>query len=194
MISRVCEHCGSSFQTYPSRVKRGHGRFCSPHCKDTSRVREVKRAGKHPRICEFCGNTFYTYPAVIERGHARFCSKKCYGAARTTFALTEEHFWSQFDKTGECWIWTGSKTPTGYGKHTVKGVTISTHRLAWMLTHGPIPEEMCVCHHCDVPPCGNPEHLFLGTQQENIWDMFKKKRNPKLPRLSNGRFGPMVLL
>jgi hypothetical protein len=54
-----------------------------------------------------------------------------------------------------------------------------SHRAAWKLTHGPIPDGLQVLHRCDNPPCCNPAHLFLGTQQDNIADMHKKGRYRK---------------
>lgn len=52
-----------------------------------------------------------------------------------------------------------------------------THRLAWQLANGPIPIGMFVCHHCDNPPCCNPEHLFLGTALDNNRDRHEKGRS-----------------
>ena len=74
-----------------------------------------------------------------------------------------------------CWIW-GGKSPRGsflYG-----GRNISAYRAAWLLFRGTIPTGIQVCHKCDVPACVNPQHLFLGTQSDNIRDMYAKGRGP----------------
>jgi hypothetical protein len=88
----------------------------------------------------------------------------------------EERFWSKVDVCGpdECWEWTAYRLPAGYG--TFGRPTTTTHRIAWQLTNGPIPEGMFVCHKCDNPPCVNPAHLFVGTQQDNLRDMWSKGR------------------
>lgn len=79
-----------------------------------------------------------------------------------------------------CHIWTGSKTRDGYGKtsRVVNGKRkfFSTHRLSFLINFGDIPEKLYVLHKCDTPLCINPEHLFLGTHQDNMTDMVKKGR------------------
>ena len=78
-----------------------------------------------------------------------------------------------------CWIFTGSCSANGYGKICVRYKTISTHRYSYIKYVGPIPEGLLVLHKCDTPSCVNPEHLFLGTQSDNMKDMYSKKRfNP----------------
>ena len=76
----------------------------------------------------------------------------------------------------ECIEWEGGRIPDGYGQRYIDGRPYLAHRWAWMEANGPIPEGMCVCHHCDNPPCINPQHLFLGTQRDNVHDMFNKSR------------------
>jgi hypothetical protein len=87
-------------------------------------------------------------------------------------------FWEKVDRSGECWVWTGRRTPRGYGEFGLHkpGRSSRAHRVAWELTHGPIPDGMCICHACDNPPCCNPAHLFLGTSADNTRDMDEKGR------------------
>lgn len=78
-----------------------------------------------------------------------------------------------------CLIWLGAVT-CGYGALRVDGKFEYAHRLAWKEKHGNIPEGLFVCHRCDTRPCINTDHLFLGTDLENIADMVAKGRN-RLP-------------
>lgn len=81
-----------------------------------------------------------------------------------------------------CLEWHGHKNKSGYGSITIAGHrTINAHRLAWMLTRGPIPEGMCVCHTCDNRLCCELSHLWLGTKADNARDMMIKGRNQKFP-------------
>ena len=79
-----------------------------------------------------------------------------------------------------CWEWQGAKSPLGHGYigrgRRGEGV-VGAHRVAWEHANGPIPPGMCVCHHCDNPPCVRPDHLFLGTRADNNKDMTRKGRH-----------------
>lgn len=86
-------------------------------------------------------------------------------------------FWTHVDKSGDCWIWTGARYALGYGAFGPKGTgAMGAHRYSWILAHGEIPAGMKVLHKCDVRCCVNPDHLFLGTQKDNIADMMAKGR------------------
>lgn len=79
-----------------------------------------------------------------------------------------------------CWLWTGQKRKEkdgGYGLIKIKGRITRANRVAYETFKGPIPDGLFVCHTCDVPLCINPDHLFLGTLQDNNRDMYEKGRN-----------------
>ena len=76
---------------------------------------------------------------------------------------------------GSCWIWSGGKMPKGYGIFK-QGIDSLAHRASYRLFKGNIPNGMNVCHQCDNPQCTNPDHLFLGTQRDNMDDMTRKGR------------------
>ena len=80
------------------------------------------------------------------------------------------------DKSSGCWLWLLSTLPHGYGSIKVEGKTKRVHRVYWEELNGPIPEGYGVCHTCDNPPCVRLDHLFLGTQYDNLQDMKQKGR------------------
>lgn len=91
----------------------------------------------------------------------------------------ENRFWEKVNKNGPngCWLWTNSLNRAGYGRLGVGDTIVLAHRFSYELHKGPIEDGLGCLHRCDNPACVNPDHLFLGTQNDNIQDMINKKRN-----------------
>lgn len=92
----------------------------------------------------------------------------------------------------ECWPCLGCKTSCGYGRGSVTlasggSTNITFHRLAYLHEYGEIPNGLHVLHRCDNPPCCNPAHLFLGTNDENMADKIAKGRQSRLSGEAHGR-------
>jgi len=86
-------------------------------------------------------------------------------------------FWSYVAVTDDCWHWTHTFDGSGwYGQFNRHGQRHLAHRVAYELAYGPIPDGLVVCHSCDVSFCVRPDHLFLGTNLENIADRVQKQR------------------
>lgn len=88
-------------------------------------------------------------------------------------------FWINVEKGDGCWIWKGAKLGFGYGMMRFNGRNTGAHRASWLLHFGEIPEAMFVCHRCDNPGCVRPDHLFLGTHQDNVADAVSKGRQAR---------------
>jgi hypothetical protein len=91
-----------------------------------------------------------------------------------------DRFWPKVAKSDGCWLWTGAYQRRAHGEYghiQLEDLRIErAHRVSWMLHFGPIPPDMRVLHRCDNPRCVRPDHLFLGTQLDNIADMDRKGR------------------
>jgi hypothetical protein len=131
--------------------------------------------------CAFCGSPFYTY-----EGTQRCCSIHCRDALRRT--QFETFFWERVKVVGDCWEWQRKCDIGGYARIQRDGRNsqrVMVHRFAWELVRGPIPEGLCVLHHCDNRKCvrvsldDTQSHLFLGTVLDNARDMFEKGRENK---------------
>lgn len=76
-----------------------------------------------------------------------------------------------------CWEWSGAiRNPGGYAWINFRGKQVPAHRLMHLLTKGPVPEGKDCCHTCDNRKCCNPDHLWIGSRQENLMDASRKGR------------------
>ena len=131
----------------------------------------------HSSECVICGKLIFS-PACRKR---LYCSRTCY-YAKPRLKLSDR-LWNNVDKLSSsngCWLWTGGVGSHGYGMicYTEIG-DVLTHRLSWMLCRGEIKDGLHVLHNCpggDNRRCVNPDHLFLGTQDDNAKDMGRKLR------------------
>lgn len=94
-------------------------------------------------------------------------------------STTEDRLYSRlYHSDNGCWEYHGARDSAGYGRIWHINNTIMAHRASWIVHNGSIPAGLFVLHKCDNPPCCNPDHLFLGTAEDNTKDMMNKGRRP----------------
>lgn len=148
------------------------------------------RLGRDPeKACEWCGDKFAKRPkdSQSQWEDRSFCSASCANKMSKTIP-THLYFWKYVTRgpDDECWTWDGVKDEKGYGRVHFMTSKIKAHRVAFEMWNGPIEDGMVICHKCD-----NPNHLFKGTQGDNIRDAIKKGRfNPNfMDNLRPGKKG-----
>lgn len=84
----------------------------------------------------------------------------------------------------ECWNWPLSKDTNGYGHYRINKILCKAHRLSYLYFNQSLEKGLFVCHTCDNPSCVNPHHLFIGTNSDNMLDMYKKGRGNTVEKLA----------
>lgn len=132
----------------------------------------IPSCGKPVEARGWCSPHYHRW---VRRGDPLAPPLKPWG--KTEKANPVDLFWAKVRTGRGCWEWTAYVHHTGYGYFQYNGVVQGAHRVSWQIHHGPIPEGMRVCHHCDNPLCVRPDHLFLGTDADNAHDRDRKGRN-----------------
>lgn len=154
----------------------------------TRRMRTTAR-GVVIKTCPYCSSPIrrraWQKPNEYEK--TLFCSRSCSSKSRAQDGRRAITSRVEVGDKSHCWIWLGHKNNKGYGYVSVGGKLDVAHRHAWRAFCGGIPNGMHVLHHCDNPPCCNPDHLFLGTNADNVRDRIAKGRSADVRGAKNGR-------
>jgi hypothetical protein len=167
-------------------------RYCNAECRN-------ERSRRPENVCSACGDTFCPSPWQLRvyygqcpacrraRTRERIAQKRKlvgYGVELLISAANDEgvttRFWGNIkrdDEGNKCWEWKGRVNDYGYGTLSFAGTTVLAHRLSYVIENDDIPNNLYILHRCDNPPCCRPDHLFLGTQSDNILDSVAKGRH-----------------
>ena len=135
-------------------------------------------------VCEQCSQPFTHRTAWVKR---KYCSRACMGKSYR-ISIEDNYNENVIRHPTGCWGWRLKPNVNGYVQvRSSEGKKMYGHRYSWEVHRGPIPEEMCVLHSCDNPTCTNPDHLFLGTMNDNTKDMLSKDRESRGERHPGAR-------
>lgn len=199
-------HCGKTFVSLISAVKSGHSKSCGctrinilkattvdynkgdklGSCIYVEDVESDAHVGRKAKFICYCGNEFVSRISPIKRGKTKSCGclteekQRQHHPKKPIPHLSDEEinrFWSFVDIVPDnnvCWNWTGKSER--YGEFNVNDEKYKANRVSYFITTGVDPEELSVMHSCDNPKCCNPNHLSLGTHDDNMKDAARKGR------------------
>jgi hypothetical protein len=177
-LNRKCKHCAIELTTENAAKKNAF--YFRNECKKC-RSKEMMNYHTGNLKRKAYMNDYNRRIGKVKQYPCETCSVLCYKKYKKAFCSDMCRFLSYVDKTETCWLWNGGKGRKGYGKFSFRGnKTAVASRVSYELFHGPVEENMFVCHTCDVPLCVNPEHLWMGTHQENMMDMTQKGRQSSI--------------
>ena len=158
----------------------GYGRFWyNGRAENAHRVAYEFATGEPPteHVLHHCDNRACVNPDHLSENDGVDNNRNTVKRGRVVQGKdVETRFWEKVDRgdPDECWEWQAAAHEDGYGRFWHNNRADLSHRVVYELTHGEIPEDEQINHHCDNPPCVNPNHLYAGTQFENVRDIFER--------------------
>lgn len=175
-MEKRCRVCNLILDTTNSViVKKKYTRSICRKCRSASVVEYDRNRAPEKRKY---ANEYARRIGKVKEYPCEQCGKLCYKKYAKAFCSDQCRFLSYVEITDTCWLWTGGLKRRGYGKFSMIPIkSMPAHRASYILFKGEIPEGKCICHQCDNPRCVKPEHLWVGTTQENTQDMVNKGRS-----------------
>ncbi len=185
-MEKKCKHCEITL-TSENAAKKNTKYFrneCKPcRSKDSTKWAVLNAEKRRAYI-----NNYVRKTGKVKQYPCKTCQSLCYKVYAHSFCSVKCRFLFYVNKTENCWLWTGGKNRSGYGKFMMDNILTVASRAAFILFKGEIDDEKLVCHTCDKPSCVNPDHLWLGTGSENQQDSIKKGRHRHQRKLIGGSF------
>lgn len=180
-----CEKCGSK-----TIVGERFGKLVV--IKPIYNEKKVKRRGAL-WLCQCdCGNQITAHTGNLMSGNTKSCGCLIHQSRKKEYSK-DYHIYIRkkirkyTEKNNGCWLWKKSKNNDGYGIISYKGTPTLAHRISWLVFKCEISDNLFVLHKCDNPSCVNPDHLWLGTQSDNMKDMHDKQRHVKRTKENWGK-------
>lgn len=162
----ICKLCNTGF-VYCDKSQPGI--YCSRLCKQEGLRGELKITN-----CKGCSIEIQ-WTGTRKRS---YCKVECMNdqTIDRTSEIIRENFEKKVIKQDGCWGWNGMTSPNGYGRMNKNNKKIGAHQVSWIIHHGNIPKGMNVLHRCNNAICTNYQHLYIGTQKQNIADAVRAGR------------------
>lgn len=176
-IERSCNYCNKTYLVPIWRNTPNGSKFCSHKCYGLS-----KSTALIEKICPYCKKHFTITTALAKKQRGKYCSFACRHERHPDQASRldnlEDYFLSKIQiLPNGCWFWLSYRDPNGYARIGIDGTQYLAHRVSlYLFRNFDLGSELFACHHCDNPSCVNPDHLFIGTQKDNISDCVQKGR------------------
>jgi hypothetical protein len=166
-INKICRDCKIELTT--NNTAKKNKLYYRNWCKQCDVKKKYKQSCKNIEKRRLYANNYARRVGRVKQYPCETCETLCFRKNSHPFCSDKCRFMSYIEKTDSCWIWKGGKFQVGYS-------IIIASRYSYEIHKGPIEDGLLICHTCDNPPCVNPEHLWQGTNSENIKDAYKKGR------------------